>query len=255
MKPHNFQNGSLVLDAYLLNNGEYVFQGASTCVDCGLSDIEHAARYIRNFVPFKWIEEINTGIGRPALYLYEPGLYYLLTHATNPDCFHFRDWVFEEVLPNVRKQGFHIDSEAVLADRSKLEALEKQTESLRNQLEVAEQLNFQMREYIDSELGKAKQKAAEVATEKVTSEVKVEYQCYIDAVDGNPVVYAAEMKRQRDEAIADKQKIISDNAYRALSVRDHIRKELEHKFQRQLKEETLSVPKEETLQIPKQSQP
>jgi prophage antirepressor-like protein len=246
MQQCKFQNGSLILDAYILTNGQYVFQGASTCIDCGLSDLANAARYIRNNVPAKWVEDINKGIGRPALYLYEPGLYYLLTHTTNPDCFNFRDWVFEEVLPNIRKQGFHIDSEAVLADRSKLEALEKQTESLRNQLEVSEKLNFQMREYIDSELDKAKQKAAEVATEKVTSEVKVEYQCYTDAVDGNPVVYAAEMKRQRDEAIADKQKIIANHAYLADEVRLLITKQLEQKFQRQLKEETpqtLSVPK------------
>lgn len=256
MEAVKFTNGNLVLDAFITNDGEYLFHGKQTCLNGKLSDYSNASKYIKKSIPKKWYRDMKVGIGRPGIYLLEPGLYYLLMESTNAESFEFRNWVVEEVLPNIRKQGFHIDSEAVLADRTKLETLEKHTESLRNQLEVAEQLNFQMREYIDSELDKAKQKATEVATKKVTTEAKVDYQCYTDAIDGNPIVYAAEMKRQRDEAIADKQKIIKDKAYQALSVRDHIRKELEHKFQMQLREETpqtLSIPKE--LQVPKQSPP
>jgi prophage antirepressor-like protein len=191
MEPVKFTNGNLVLDAFITNDGEYLFHGKQTCINGKLSDYSNASKYIKKSLPKKWYREVKVGIGRPGIYLLEPGLYYLLMESTNSEAFEFKNWVFEEVLPNIRKQGFHIDSEAVLADKSKLEALEKQTESLINQLEVAEQLNYQMREYIDSELGKEK--------EKVVAEAKIKYACFNDGDDNEPLIFK-EYKNQQSSA-------------------------------------------------------
>lgn len=235
MQAQKFTNGTLSFDAFLLKDGSYVFHAASICVDCELSELSNSSRYVKDNVPGKWYLEISNGHrGRPALYLLEPGLYYLLMKTRNHTCFAFRDWVVEEVLPSIRQKGFYIDSEAILADQSKLELLESETASLRTRLEVAEQLNFQMRGYIDSQLDEVKKKS--------TATAKVEYQCYTDAADGNPIVYAAEMKKQRDAAIAEKQEIIDNAKLLASEVRKQLKQDIEREAKKSLPFEPVTLP-------------
>lgn len=39
--------------------------------------------------------------------LLEPGLYYLISRSDSPKAEHFQDWLFEEVLPTIRKSGYY----------------------------------------------------------------------------------------------------------------------------------------------------
>ena len=72
---------------------------------------EGARNNIANYlskVPSEWkgIKQINTPGGKQDLVtLYEPGLYSLIARSESPLAVPFQKWVYEEVLPSIRKTG------------------------------------------------------------------------------------------------------------------------------------------------------
>lgn len=61
--------------------------------------------------------------------LYEPGLYHLITRSDSPRAIPFQKWVFENVLPSIRKtgkyaHGFFADSPATIVLKERRERLE-----------------------------------------------------------------------------------------------------------------------------------
>lgn len=151
MEKVKFENGSLHLDAFILKDGRYAFHGNDTCKGCDLTG-GNTSRWIKSKIPEKWRMQIAYGMGRPAIYLLESGLYYAMMNTITEDGVIFRDWVLEEVLPSIRSNGFYIDKDAVSQDNEKLQLLQKETLELSQKLEVSENLNFELRTYIDTEL-------------------------------------------------------------------------------------------------------
>ena len=47
--------------------------------------------------------------GRSVVLLLEPGIYYLIDKSTLKSAEQFREWLFEEVLPSIRRDGGYID--------------------------------------------------------------------------------------------------------------------------------------------------
>ena len=47
-------------------------------------------------------------VGRPPSYISEPGVIELVWHSKKPEALRFREWVLEEVLPEIRKTGKYV---------------------------------------------------------------------------------------------------------------------------------------------------
>ena len=60
--------------------------------------------YSRDFTP-------EVVVGRPPLYISEPGVIELVWHSKKPEALRFRQWVLEEVLPEIRRTGSYVRHE------------------------------------------------------------------------------------------------------------------------------------------------
>lgn len=59
-------------------------------------------------IPAKWkgLQKMQTLRGmQNTITLYEPGLYHLVARSNSPKAVAFQDWLYEEVLPSIRKTG------------------------------------------------------------------------------------------------------------------------------------------------------
>ncbi|WP_318731148.1 Bro-N domain-containing protein [Roseofilum sp. Guam] len=55
---------------------------------------------------WKGLRSVQTPGGMQSMVtLFEPGLYHLITHSKSPLAIPFQKWVFEEVLPSIRRTG------------------------------------------------------------------------------------------------------------------------------------------------------
>ncbi len=94
------------------NNGEIWFVGKDVATALGYT---RTADAIREHVPdkFKGVAEIPTPGGKQrAVLINEAGLYKLVIRSKLPNAEKFSDWVCEEVLPSIRKQGVYMTAEA-----------------------------------------------------------------------------------------------------------------------------------------------
>jgi prophage antirepressor-like protein len=55
--------------------------------------------------------EFQVGLGRPALYVSESGVYRLILRSKAPIAIEFQDWITEKVLPKLRSTGFYMASD------------------------------------------------------------------------------------------------------------------------------------------------
>ncbi len=68
------------------------------------SDASGTLVYSRDFTP-------EVVMGRPPLYISEPGVIELVWQSKKPEALRFRQWVLEEVLPEIRKTGSYVRHE------------------------------------------------------------------------------------------------------------------------------------------------
>jgi prophage antirepressor-like protein len=81
------------------------FQGFEACNQLNLTN---PAQSIVRHVSREYREKIADGRGMPAWFVKEPGLYQLIFAANTEESEKFRRWVFERVLPAIRKTGQYI---------------------------------------------------------------------------------------------------------------------------------------------------
>jgi prophage antirepressor-like protein len=60
--------------------------------------------------------------GQTTVLLTEPGIYYLIFKSTLKTAEQFREWVFEEVLPGIRRDGGYIDKNATDEQLARLQS-------------------------------------------------------------------------------------------------------------------------------------
>ena len=103
----------------------------------------------------------------------EPQLYFVLMRSDKPKAKPFRQWVVNEVLPSIRKQGYYLSPNvestliAELRDSNlSKDSLKKQNESLKDELlqMQRELLNFYKQHTSDLRRGKVKEHSKEVIT-------------------------------------------------------------------------------------------
>lgn len=77
-----------------------------------------------------------------SLFVSEPGLYQIMFRSNKPAAERFQDWVFEEVLPSIRKQGGYIAStvsdEQYHALQAKLDAANKDAAFLKSKVRMTQ---------------------------------------------------------------------------------------------------------------------
>jgi hypothetical protein len=72
----------------------------------GYRDAANAARILRE--KYKGTHSVSTLGGRQEMMtVNEPGLYLVMSRSNKPSAERFQDWIFEEVLPAIRKYGFY----------------------------------------------------------------------------------------------------------------------------------------------------
>lgn len=98
---------------------------------CGVLEISWSSKTLEN-VPENWklmIKLITSFGGKDTYFINEPGLYRLIFRSNKPKSIEFSNWVCEEVLPAIRKQGYF----GVIAAKDRL-AYSKQIVELTIQL-------------------------------------------------------------------------------------------------------------------------
>lgn len=71
-------------------------------------DMKVRSTYLRG-VPVEWkgLQKVQTLGGQQEMVtLFEPGMYYLIARSNSPIAVPFQKWLFEEVLPTIRKTGY-----------------------------------------------------------------------------------------------------------------------------------------------------
>lgn len=99
---------------------------------CRALDLDRSSDLIRSLDKQGWVS--NPGLtvkGIPMIFIHEPNLYRLIFRSDKPEARRFQDWVFNEVLPAIRKTGeYRIDGVGAVREPP----LQADLESLRAQL-------------------------------------------------------------------------------------------------------------------------
>ena len=88
------------------NNGNIWFHATDVCRILRY-DTGNTSRIVAEKCEHEY-DTISAGVGRPALYVSEAGLYMLIFDANTVFAKDFKRWVCKDVLPNLRKDGMYI---------------------------------------------------------------------------------------------------------------------------------------------------
>lgn len=89
------------------NNGKVLFHGNDVAAALGYSNTNKAIRNHCKGCPF-WAPLETAGGTQKARFITEPDVYRLITHSKLPNAQRFEAWVFEEVLPSIRRTGGYV---------------------------------------------------------------------------------------------------------------------------------------------------
>lgn len=99
-----FEFGSQELRTVTVD-GETLFCGKDVCTILGYANTKDALARHTNGVVKRYPIQDSLGRTQEAVFIAEPDLYRLITHSKLPTAEKFERWVFEEVLPSIRKTG------------------------------------------------------------------------------------------------------------------------------------------------------
>ena len=107
-------------------NGKYLFCGADVAKSLGYKDTVNALKtHCReDGVAFYHLTD-NLGREQKAKFISEGNLYRLIVHSKLPSAERFEQWVFDEVLPTIRKHGAYLTKEKLWEIATSPEALLK----------------------------------------------------------------------------------------------------------------------------------
>jgi prophage antirepressor-like protein len=89
-----------------IKKGEPWFRASDVCSSIGLSNVSLALRSIENEDYICSINVVDAYNRKNAVwFISEPGLYELIFKSRRPEAKKFKEWVFSEVLPSIRKTG------------------------------------------------------------------------------------------------------------------------------------------------------
>lgn len=100
-------------------NNEPWFHAVSVCKALGLNE-EGVTTHLKTRVPLEHRTKMRVNSHRSVNVVDEQGLYYLVFASCKPRALAFKEWVFSEVLPSIRKHGIYIEDE-LLEDQEEFE--------------------------------------------------------------------------------------------------------------------------------------
>ena len=107
-------------------NGKYLFSGTDVAAALGYSNPRDAIiRHCRYVVKHDAHLTDNLGRKQKAKFISEGNLYRLIVHSKLPSAERFEKWVFDEVLPTIRKHGSYLTKEKLWEVATSPEALLK----------------------------------------------------------------------------------------------------------------------------------
>ena len=128
-----FKFGTKALEVVIIDNAPW-FNASQVAKALGYTNPSKA---IQDNVSGKYNQQLD--LGRPGskpVFINEPGLYQLVMRSNLPSAEKFQDWVFEEVLPSIRKTGSYGAKENSLLE-TRIQQLEE------NQLQNSQQLQLE----------------------------------------------------------------------------------------------------------------
>lgn len=120
-----FTNAAFGSVRVLYEEGKPLFCGADACKALGYRNHRKAMNDHCRGVTKRYLTD-NLGRRQEANFLPEGDLYRLITHSKLPSAEKFEHWVFDEVLPAIRKNGMYG------ADPAELERLRRSNQALRD---------------------------------------------------------------------------------------------------------------------------
>ena len=133
-----FRFNSIELSAYVDEESIDWFRGTDVCKILGFSNPSVSI----NRICSEYSQELQVGMGRPAVYVNEPGLYTLIFNSKSDKAKKFQTWVLKHVLPELRTQGYYIHKR----DAETLQKLEQEVSELRQELEAKKQENKELKQ-------------------------------------------------------------------------------------------------------------
>lgn len=117
-----FENVSM---NWIVRENERIAVAADEVIIALEGEVRHVSRYVKQVFPdykFQWSAKKT---GRPKWYVYEPGVYQLIFSSplaviAPEKVERFQRWVFEDVLPSIRKEGGYISLTATPTQASAL---------------------------------------------------------------------------------------------------------------------------------------
>ena len=107
---------------------------AKDVLSCLELSTNNVSKFLDRHVTRDFKQQFSFGVGRPSWYILEPGIYQLAFKSSSIKALEFQKWVFEEVLPKLRKEGGYINPEAT---PEQLEGLQNQIKELQAKYEIA----------------------------------------------------------------------------------------------------------------------
>lgn len=124
----------------VVQHGEPWWVANDLCVILGISNSRQALSKLKPgekaAVTLNDISSNGTVQGRSMNVVNEKGLYRLIFKSRKPIAEKFQDWVFEEVLPSIRKHGAYMTQETLVKIEDDPEALTELTEKLRKEMKA-----------------------------------------------------------------------------------------------------------------------
>lgn len=167
-----FTNAAFGKVRILYEDGKPLFCGADVCKALGYKNQSKALNDHCRGVTKRYLTD-NLGRKQQANFLPEGDLYRLITHSKLPSAEKFERWVFDEVLPSIRKNGMYG------ADPEELERLRRSNAVLRDWLDL---LAARKRDLVELQQECEKIKKSRNDAKAYYLEVKANYSKWCDLV-------------------------------------------------------------------------
>lgn len=115
-----------------MKDGKPLFCGKDVCTALGYKDVVNAVKQHCRGVAFYHPIEDALGRAQEARFISEGDMYRLITHSHLPSAQEFESWVFDDVLPAIRKHGSYtrsLSQEEQEAKRMRAEAMLRNAKS------------------------------------------------------------------------------------------------------------------------------
>lgn len=97
------------LEVYVDKNERFLFHAKTVCE---ILELKNTTLAVQRHVRPNHRLQIAVGVGMPAWYITEVGLFQLAMRSKTLNSIMFQDWLYESVLPSIRKHGGYIDPTA-----------------------------------------------------------------------------------------------------------------------------------------------